>query len=207
MRVLLVFVNSQIDRKAEPRKRPTQRRSREMVDRILEAAARIFAEQGYHGTTTNHVAEAAEVSVGSLYQYFPNKDALLVGLAERHVADAIEGLSAVAAQLRVAAPDVEATCRAFVTAAVAVNQPDELHRILWTAPRTAALEETLHALDRLLVEEVSWHLRRFGHPAEVAPQRAVVLVTAVSAVIHEHPQDDVRDEELVRFSVAYVNDR
>ena len=78
-----------------------------MVDRILEAAARIFAEQGYHGTTTNHVAEAAEVSVGTVYQYFPNKDALLVGLAEQHVAEAIEGLTAVAARLRVAAPDVK----------------------------------------------------------------------------------------------------
>ena len=207
MRVLLVFVNSQIDRNAEPRKRPTQQRSREMVDRILEAAARIFAEQGYHGTTTNHVAEAAEVSVGSLYQYFPNKDALLVGLAEQHVAEAIEGLTAVAAQLRVAAPDVEATCRAFVATAVAVNQPDELHRILWTALRTAALEETLHELDSLLIDEVSWHLRRLGHPVEVAPQRAAVLLTAVSAVIHEHPQDDGRDEELVRFCVAYVNHR
>ncbi|MDJ0498824.1 MAG: TetR/AcrR family transcriptional regulator [Acidimicrobiia bacterium] len=178
-----------------------------MVDRILEAAARIFVEQGYHETTTNHVAEAAGVSVGSLYQYFPNKDALLVGLAERHVAEAVVGLGAVAGELRAAAPGVEATCRAFVTAAVAVNQPDQLHHILWTAPRTAALQETLHELDRLLMEEVSWHLQRFGHPADLAPLRAALLVTSVSAVIHEHPQGDVRDEELVRFCVAYVNNR
>ena len=178
-----------------------------MVERILEAAARIFAEQGYHGTTTNHVAEAAEVSVGSLYQYFPNKDALLVGLAENHVADAIEGLTAVASQLRAAEPDVETTCRAFVAAAVAVNQPDELHHVLWTAPRTAALEEALHELDELLIDEASWHLQRFGHPADLAPQRAAILVTTVSAVIHEHPQGAVRDEELVRLCVAYVNGR
>lgn len=207
MRALLVFVNSQIDRTAEPRKRPTQQRSREMVERILEAAARIFAEQGYHGTTTNHVAEAAGVSIGSLYQYFPNKDSLLVALGERHVAEAIEKLTTVAAQLRAAAPDVEATCRAFVAAALAVNQPDELHRILWTAPRTAALQATLHELDQLLVEEVAWHLERFGHPADRAPQSAAILVTAVSAVIHEQPQDVIRDDELVRLSVAYVDSR
>ena len=204
MRVLLVFVNSQIDRAAEPRKRPTQQRSREMVERILEAAARIFVEQGYHGTTTNHVAEAAEVSVGSLYQYFPNKDSLLVGLGERHVAEAVDSLGAVAVRVREAAPDVEPTCRAFVTAAIAINQPDELHRILWTAPRTAALEATLHELDELLIEEVSWHLRRFGHEPAAAKRRATILTSAVSAVIHEHPQDRARDEELVRLCVSYV---
>ena len=117
MRVLLVFVNSHLDRQAEPRKRPLQRRSREMVDRILDAAARIFVERGYHGTTTNHVAEAAEVSVGSVYQYFPNKDALLVALGERHLEEAVVQLGQVAEQLRAAmevaeipsAPDLRVT--------------------------------------------------------------------------------------------------
>ena len=103
--------------------------------------------------------------------------------------------------------DVEATCRAFVEAAVAVNRPDELHAILWTAPRTAALQEILLGLDRLLMSEASWHLRRFGHPAEAVEQRAALLVTAVSAAIHQLPQDEGRDEELVRLCVTYVNDR
>lgn len=57
-----------------------------MVDVILTAAARIFAEHGWRGATTNRVAEAAGVSVGSLYQYFPGKLALLAALKERFVA-------------------------------------------------------------------------------------------------------------------------
>lgn len=207
MRVLFVFVNSLIDYEAEPRKRPKQRRSREMVDRILDAAARIFVELGYHGTTTNHVAEAAEVSVGSVYQYFPNKDSLLVALAERHAGEAIEQLGAVAAQLRSSEPDVVDTCRSFVAAAVAVNQPDELHTILWTAPRTAALNNILYGLDRLLLTEVSWHLQRFGHPAAAAECRAAIIITAVNAAIHQLPADDRRDQELVRLCASYVNER
>lgn len=67
------------------RKTPRQHRSRETVDVILTAAARIFAEQGWHGATTNRVAEAAGVSVGSLYQYFPGKLALLAALKERFI--------------------------------------------------------------------------------------------------------------------------
>lgn len=67
------------------RKRPRQDRSRATVEAILDAAAELFADRGYARTTTNHVAARAGVSVGSLYQYFPGKDALLTALVERHM--------------------------------------------------------------------------------------------------------------------------
>ena len=67
-----------------PRKSPVQRRSKEMVEAILDAAARLFAAGGLAGMTTNAVAELAGVSIGSLYQYFPNKLALVRGVYERH---------------------------------------------------------------------------------------------------------------------------
>lgn len=53
-------------------------------DAILEAATRIFGERGYTGATTNDIAELAGVSIGSLYQYFPNKDALIGALQSHH---------------------------------------------------------------------------------------------------------------------------
>ena len=62
------------------RRVPKQLRSRRTVARILHAAARVFAEDGFEAATTNRVAERAEVSVGSLYQFFPNKAALLLAL-------------------------------------------------------------------------------------------------------------------------------
>jgi AcrR family transcriptional regulator len=68
-----------------PRKSPRQARSQAMVEAILEATARVLVERGYAGITTNLVAERAGVSVGSLYQYFPNKDALVTALHERHM--------------------------------------------------------------------------------------------------------------------------
>jgi AcrR family transcriptional regulator len=62
------------------RKRPRQARSTQLVAAILQAAARVLVRDGAHRFTTARVAEAAGVSVGSLYQYFPNKEAILFGL-------------------------------------------------------------------------------------------------------------------------------
>ncbi|MFZ5495839.1 MAG: TetR/AcrR family transcriptional regulator [Verrucomicrobiota bacterium] len=76
------------------RKTPAQHRSRETVDVILTAAARIFAEHGWAGANTNRIAEAAGVSVGSLYQYYPGKLALLAALKERWVAGLLQQLAA-----------------------------------------------------------------------------------------------------------------
>ena len=59
--------------KTTPRKRPRQERAKATVETILEASARILVKRGFDGFTTNEVATAAGVSIGSLYQYFPNK--------------------------------------------------------------------------------------------------------------------------------------
>jgi AcrR family transcriptional regulator len=63
-----------------PRKRPRQARSTQLVADILEGAARVLVRHGAHHFTTGRVAEAAGISVGSLYQYFPNKEAILFRL-------------------------------------------------------------------------------------------------------------------------------
>jgi AcrR family transcriptional regulator len=171
---------------AEPRKSPRQRRSRDTVERILDAAARIFDERGYRGTTTNHVAALAGVSVGSLYQYFPNKDAILVALAERH-------LDAVAARfldrltaLRTEAPPAADVVRSLVGLTAELNETSRLHAILFTdCPRTPALVARLDAFVDGLVAEVAHHLERTGTGGADATRRARLLVAATDAAVHE----------------------
>nr|WP_197283066.1 TetR/AcrR family transcriptional regulator [Novosphingobium sp. ST904] len=79
----------------EPRKTPRQARSAETVRAILEAAARILETKGFDGYNTNAVAELAGVSIGSLYQYFPGKDALTAGLIQREKAQLLEDVTAI----------------------------------------------------------------------------------------------------------------
>lgn len=67
-----------------PRKTPAQARSRATVDAIIEAATYILTKVGWDGLTTNAIAERAGVNIGSLYQFFPNKEAVIAELQRRH---------------------------------------------------------------------------------------------------------------------------
>lgn len=68
----------------KPRKLPQKQGSEQTVEAILQATARLLERRGHGRLTTNHIAETAGVSIGSLYQYFPNKDAICHALSERH---------------------------------------------------------------------------------------------------------------------------
>lgn len=65
------------------RKKPKQKRSRQMVDALIEATATAIVERGLEAITTHHIAETAGVSVGSLYQYFDDKEALVEALVDK----------------------------------------------------------------------------------------------------------------------------
>lgn len=78
-----------------PRKSPRQARSKALVTAILDATAQVLVERGYAGSSTNLIASRAGVSIGSVYQYFPNKDALIAALRERHATDLYDTLDAV----------------------------------------------------------------------------------------------------------------
>ena len=87
-----------------PRKPPRQDRSRATVEAIVEAAVDLLSSRGYARVSTNQIAARAGVSVGSLYQYFPNKDAIVTVLFQRHAGGVERIVEATLADLR--QPDV-----------------------------------------------------------------------------------------------------
>jgi len=82
------------DQRTRPRKQPRQARAQHTVNAMIEASARILEEQGHGGFTTNAVAELAGASIGTLYQYFPDKDALLGALIARETSRLVEEVEA-----------------------------------------------------------------------------------------------------------------
>src|ERR1700712_1724802 len=90
--------------RTNPRKYASQDRSRLTVDALLEATARILVKEGYDRASTNRIADAAGVSVGSLYQYFPSKEALVAALIEQHSASMLAFLETMAATTSIDTP-------------------------------------------------------------------------------------------------------
>jgi AcrR family transcriptional regulator len=163
-----------------PRKQPKQQRSVATRDRIVEAAARVFAEHGYAAGTTNRIAAEAGLSVGSLYQYFPNKDAILVDLVRRHVAD---GAARLARAVATSADPVDAAVDAMLA-----NHVDEprLHQVLFEeAPRPPELLSELHALEDRVVDEVARLLRR---DRLVAWTAVAMVESLVHRYVSSHPE-------------------
>lgn len=162
-----------------------------MVNSILEASARILKERGYEGMSTNAVAECAGVSVGSLYQYFPNKVALLAAMHAHH-ADQME--KSIKGVLTTAAGDMRSSITNLVRAVMAAHEVDpELHRLL--EKERPFFEENAERLGTDVHRHVCEFLTRHSDSAKPFNLGLVAWVTMrmteslVHAAILEPPSD------------------
>jgi len=194
--------------KTTPRKRPRQARSRDTVEAILAATARVLVKVGFDGLTTNGVAEAAGVSIGSLYQYFPNKEALVAALIEHHV-EAMN--AAVLSELtRVARlPMVEAV-RAVIELTIGAHAVEpELHRVLTEqVPRVGRLSRLLE-LEQICHRMVAGILaaRRDELAIQDPDLTAYICCTAIEAIAHRSAllsPERLKDPRLIDEAVALV---
>ncbi len=192
----------------EFRKKPSQERSRELVEWIIEAAARVVQRHGYAGLTTNHVAEEAGVSIGSVYQYFPTKDAVVAELTRRHVEDGLGEFRSVFDRWRAHPPsDLDSAVRALVQLSIAVNDPARLHEALYDrAAVNAAAAKAVEDFRAEAVIGVAALLSHFAIGGESPARVAEFLVSSTWATVHEvilaQPDDAARTaavDEWVRF--------
>jgi AcrR family transcriptional regulator len=113
-----------------PRKNPQQRRSRATIDTIFEATIHVLLANGFDKTTTIQIAERAGVSIGSLYQYFPNKRALLAAIVRRHVGGVVDAM--IAACKSVHGQPIEAMCATIMAVFVdAKTRRPDISRALY----------------------------------------------------------------------------
>ena len=172
-------------RRIKARKQPLQQRSRETVAVILEAAARVLEARGLEGYTTNAVAERGGISVGSVYQYFPNKDALTLALIARFEESLLEKV-----RNAVAASDGKSLTASL---SLGVRAQLEVHAERAGLNRILETEE-----DRL-------------RPASAEPAAASELKQLVAVLLARHrrkigrPVDDDAIEDLIVISRAMVD--
>jgi AcrR family transcriptional regulator len=192
-----------------PRKLPRQRRSAAMVEAIVEAAARLLVERGYEGATTRRIAERAGASVGSLYQYFPSRDALVTAVLERHVDEVLDRIAVVLR--RVEAAPLDAAVRRLVDAVLELHDGDPgLHDVLMEQLPRADRTALLARIERVLAANFRAFLRaRPDVPAFDVERAMSVLARACIPLIHRREADgggqaDRRADDLTLLVLGYV---
>ena len=169
----------------KPRKTASQSRSRATVDALVEATARILVKEGFDKASTNRIAEVAGVSVGSLYQYFPCKEALVSAVIERHQQRIMRTVRGELADLL--AMPVGSAMRKLVATAVKAHRVDpRLHRVLAEQiPRVGKLEE-LETFSRENFALFRTYLERHRDELRIEDLElaAFVCVTSIEALTH-----------------------
>lgn len=168
-----------------PRKTASQDRAKATVDALLAATARILVKEGYDRASTNKIAIAAGVSIGSLYQYFPSKEALVAAVIERHSGEMMEEIRA--SLLRVAGLPLDEAVRELVRVMIDAHRIEpKLHRVLVEQiPRVGSLEK-IEQINEAGMALVRAYLE--AHKSEIAVEdldmAAFVATTAVEALTH-----------------------
>lgn len=161
---------------ASPRRAPSQQRSRERVERMLAAASALIAEQGSDAMRMGEVAERAGVSIGSLYQFFPDKRAIIWALAERHTVQSQACIAAALAQVS----DAEGLRRAFselVDIYYGLFLAEPVMRDIWSGTQAdKALRELELADSRANAEFLTAVLKRLRPAADPAALETTALL-------------------------------
>jgi AcrR family transcriptional regulator len=201
----------------KPRKAPSQRRSTDTVEAILGAAARILVSRGWAGLTTNHVAKRAGVSIGTLYEYFPGKEALATALVERHIDEAERVLTERSTNLATLgrAPSIEELARTLVRAMLELHeQAPRLHRVLFEeVPHAPATRTRLRDLEDAQIDVLATLLESMTDVQREDPKlSARIVANILEATVHRWACDPTGDPiprekleiELIRLVSTYL---
>ncbi|MEE2788035.1 MAG: TetR/AcrR family transcriptional regulator [Myxococcota bacterium] len=192
------------------RRTPRQARSEHTVDMILTAAAQVLVERGYAKTSTNHVAKVAGVSIGSLYQYFGNKDELILAVVNRHAQGVLGLLKSTMADF--STNNIESAVHQFVDAMIAAHAVNpRLHRVCLEQILNLGIENLMElrsAAVAIVREQLS--LRRDDIDIKDLDTAAFVLVVTVDSVVHsafmgsETPELECLSTEITRLILRYL---
>jgi AcrR family transcriptional regulator len=195
-----------------PRRRPRQARAQATVEAIIKATARVLVDEGYDRASTNRIAQAAGVSIGSLYQYFPSKEALVAALVESHVERMRDALSV---SLSAASPaELAGRARTLVLGMLSAYRVDpQLHHVLCQeVPKIGELQK-VYGFEQHLAEVCRQQLFAAGNGIRHTDvDRAVFLLVnampgVIRAAIQADPEaaDDARlADELTDMIVRYL---
>lgn len=170
-------------------RKPQQKRSKETKEKILDAAYRLFCRDGYYNTTTNDIARAADVSIGSLYSYFKNKDTILLEILDRHNASFTKVYRELCADLNACLSEPKAWLRNFLEGLIRVHlSTKEFSReqtiLSYSKPEVAAV---LNEQQKITLGEMRNYFESSKQYLRVSDPDAAVIVTfhMISSIVDQ----------------------
>lgn len=208
-----VALPPRLTRQIQQRKRPVQERSQATVEAILEATSKVLRKQGPAALTTTRVAEVAGVSVGTIYQYYPNKRSLVTALKLQYV-ERLTGRLLVAIEGACGLPLERAIRRVIAELLAAKRDNRELSLALRAPMAESGGPAFIREAGRLL-EGALERLLRSADPRMPRPELATrVLVSALEGVSaaavedgHALLSDPAFEAELVALALGYLGAR
>ena len=192
------------------RRVPQQDRGQRRIERILDAAAEVIGEVGVEGASTNAIAARAQTSVGSLYQFFPNRDAIVQALAMRYVA-MFGQLKDTVLAAEVADLPLDVMMRGIVEPIAAFCDAHPAYRHVYAATNTpgsmvAAADAALHAtiverVEALIARRMPWVAPTQRHVTALVQVETVHAVLFQVQALPPAARPPLR-QELVRMLVA-----
>lgn len=195
------------------RKQPQQPRAQETVRAILEATAQILDRESLDAATTTRIAEVAGVSIGSLYQYFSHRDAILEALQDREFSRTMSVMQTVFADGNLDKAPGDTVAAALRALAQLYAQSPGLHRVLTIEGLRVAKAERVHEFDRRVIELIRYFLTATRPPLRVndIDAAAFIVYQSVRATMLAHLLErptgldaDRLIAELTNFLTAYV---
>lgn len=195
----------------KPPRRAVQARSRNTVEAIIEAATRILATDGWAALNTNAIARVAGVSIGSVYEYFGNKQAILDVILDRHLSSGEAQLMALAS-LKPAGLPLDETVRLLVEGFISVHRDNpRLHRVL--SGEVPISEQQRDRIDQIRRQAIMVLAAQLQGKMERPELKATMMIDAADALTHrwfvdEHgipAKPDDMTGELQQMLCAYIN--
>jgi AcrR family transcriptional regulator len=201
--------------RVKPRRPPVQQRSKATVEAVLTATAQVFEEKGYGGGTTNRIAEAAGVSIGTLYQYFPSKEALAVALLERHIEETQRQMREWVGHMLTERHTLHGALADYIGGMLNVHsqRPRLQHILLEETPLPDHVHRLLLDAEHQLARTMAGLLRTYADVKRPDLEHAAyVVIHTVEALTHRfaaHPDDTIINRqsfqlELVTMLGAYL---
>jgi AcrR family transcriptional regulator len=190
------------NRSKSPRRKPKQARAQQTIEVVLDGAARVLRKRGYAAATTNRIAAAAGVSVGTVYEYFAGKDAVFEALIQREIGVLVQAFQArgLGGEAR-----LEDELSGLIVAGMqAMRHGPELYRVLEAVPG-AAFRRHLAGAREIVVGLVRQLLEMHRDEIRVTDlDLAAFVVTSAVEGVGANAESAVFDEGLARELVSLV---